>query len=79
MQRKRPAPALVPMPSSTITQADLAEISRLQAAAWQTHRRAVQATDQLERKLKLGAAIEDGPLAWDPELGMVRSKKDKTG
>lgn len=48
-------------------------------AAWQTHRKAVQATDQLERKLKHGAAVEDGSLAWDPEMGMVRSKKFSTG
>jgi hypothetical protein len=75
MQRKKPTTALVPLPSSTVTQDDLAEISRLQAAAWQAHRLAVQATDQLERRLRHGATVEDGQLAWDSELGMVRSRK----
>jgi hypothetical protein len=75
MQRKKPTTALVSMPSSTITQEDLAEISRLQAAAWQAHRLAVQATEQLERKIRHGATVEEGQLAWDAELGMVRSRK----
>lgn len=81
MQRKKPTTALVSLPSSTITQQDLAEISRLQASAWQAHRLAVQATEQLERRIRHGATVEDGLLAWDPELGMVRSRKqpDESG
>jgi len=75
MQRKTPTPVIVAMSATTISQDDLAEISRLQASAWQAHRLAVKATEKLERRMRHGAAVEDGALAWDSELGMVRRKR----
>lgn len=62
-----------------ITQAELTKASDLQAMEWQTARLAHRAIEQIERRLLEGAALEDGPLYFDGELKMVRTRRKTAG
>ena len=58
-----------------ISQTDLAEVGDLQAAEWSTAHAAHRAVMLIAERIKLGATVEDGPLEFDAELGMVRTRK----
>lgn len=58
-----------------ITQEKLRLVASLQEAEWLANRAAQRAVMELEAALFHGAQIEPGPLSFDPDLRMVRSKK----
>lgn len=58
-----------------ITQAQLLEASEFQATVWIAERLAREKVQAIEARIKQGAAIEDGPLHFDAELQMVRTRK----
>lgn len=63
------------IPCRPISQAELRTYYELQAAAWKTEQLAHAAALDMARRLKLGAQLEDGPLTFDPERQMVRTRK----
>jgi hypothetical protein len=74
VKRKGPGLAIEITRPGIITQAEIARVSTLQAAAWQAEKAAQRAAMKLEARLKAGWAVEPGPLHFDSELGMVRRK-----
>jgi len=61
--------------ATPITQEEIRQASVLQAIAWRAERRAHQYITALERRMERGAPVEEGPLAFDRELEMVRTRK----
>lgn len=59
----------------TITQAEIAEISMLQAAAFQAEQVMQHALLKVIQRIERGATVEDGPLEFNTRLGMVRTRK----
>lgn len=62
-----------------VTQAELRAICDLQEAEWIASRAAQKAILNLEDSLSHGVPEEPGELAFDRELRMVRSRKQKAG
>lgn len=60
-----------------VTQRELRALENMQRAAWQAHESAVTRAAEIARRIRLGAAIERGPLSFDAELRMARSRKAK--
>lgn len=58
-----------------VTQADLIELSTAQRAEWMASKRAALLSEGIKASLQQGARVEPGPLYFDRELEMVRSKK----
>lgn len=73
-ERKGPA-SVTSLIAREITQAEIREASALQAIAWKSERRAHQYISALERRLERGASVEEGPLHFDKDLQMVRTRK----
>lgn len=51
------------------------EAAELQAIAWQAHETAAAEIHAIMKLLTDGAQIENGPLVYDSELKMVRTRK----
>jgi hypothetical protein len=62
-----------------VTQSELNEISHLQAVEWQAARAAHRSIEKLERRLLEGASLEPGPLVFDRDLKMVRTRRKAPG
>lgn len=60
-----------------VTQTEIAEISMLQASAFQAEQVMQRAILKIEQRIQRGAVVEDGPLMFDSELRMVRTKKSE--
>ena len=60
-----------------ITQAELHELAELQDAEWLASRVSQKASMDLEARIAHGATIEPGPLTWDRERNMARSRKSR--
>ena len=58
---------------------DLEVVAELQAEAWRADKKAQKATEILRARILAGARIESSRFYWDAELGMVRSRKERTG
>ena len=72
MGRKKVVPIKgVESAPDVITQSDLKACEDLQAALWAAERATCKATDELVRRIALGASMEDGPLAFDVEVKKV--------
>lgn len=61
----------------TITQRELSELANLQEAEWLASRIAQEAILDVEKRIGRRAQIEPGPLHFDENLRMVRSKKQE--
>ena len=61
-----------------ITQAELHELAELQDAEWLASRVSQKASMDLEARIAHGATIEPGPLTWDKERNMARSRKSRS-
>lgn len=61
-----------------IAQGELRALEHLQRVAWESHLAASERANELTRRFKAGAEVEDGDLYFDVELKMARSRK-KTG
>lgn len=73
---KRKGPARVTtLTARQITQEEIRQASVLQAIAWKANRRASQYINTLERRMERGALIEEGPMHFDKDLEMVRTRK----
>lgn len=59
-----------------ITQDHLRELEGAQRTEWVASKRAALLSEQIKSALAHGASIENGPLYFDDELEMVRSKKE---
>lgn len=79
VERKGPQRVTNFYSSNTILQSEIGRLATLQAAAWQAEKAVQRAMMQLEGRIKAGCVVEHGPLYFDHELGMVRSRKEKTG
>jgi len=62
-----------------IEQDELDLMAALQLAAWQTQERATAMAAGIDARVKAGAAVEIGTLAWDPIARMARTRKEKHG
>lgn len=51
----------------------------LQSAAWKAEQIAHDAAGDIKRRITSGATVEDGPLAFDTERRMVRTRKVNEG
>ncbi len=58
-----------------VTQAELKESAELQATAWLAEKQAREKVQSLERRLREGATVEPGPMEFDMELQMARTRK----
>lgn len=58
-----------------VTQEALSELAGAQRAEWLTSKRAALLSENIRNSVRQGAKIENGPLYFDVELEMVRSKK----
>ncbi|MDE2099632.1 MAG: hypothetical protein KGL39_20435 [Patescibacteria group bacterium] len=80
---KRKGPGRVvrfePTKPKDVTQAEIEELSKYQAAEWVAQQALQRAILKLEQRIARGARVEDGPLTWDPKLRMVRTKREKMG
>lgn len=60
-----------------VTQEQLLELETAQRVEWAASRRAALLSEKVLAGLERGATLEEGPLYFDSELKMVRSKKQK--
>ena len=67
------------LPPQPITQNELQELEALQRLSWQAHMDASQKAGEIMRRLNAGAELENGPLFFDLDLKMARTRKEKTG
>lgn len=74
IKRKGPARVAV-MPVAAVTQSELRDYYELQSAAWEAEKIAHDAAADIERRIKAGATVEDGPLTFDRDRRMVRTRK----
>lgn len=58
-----------------VTQAMMRELETAQQAEWAASKRAAILSETIKAALKRGVPFEDGPLYFDIELEMVRSRK----
>ena len=58
-----------------ISQEELRIYYDIQTTAWSCDKTAHRAAADFERRIELGAAIEEGPLTFDGHRSMVRTKK----
>lgn len=58
---------------------DLEVVAELQAQAWKAEKAAQRATEALRARILTGARVDADRFYWDAELGMVRSRKERTG
>ncbi len=65
--------------SGIIRQSEIQKLADLQAAAWQAEKATQRAMLRLEKRIEAGEEVEDGPMYFDRELGMVRTKKENAG
>lgn len=59
----------------SVMQAEIDEVSMLQAAAWHAEQAVQRAVLKIEQRIARGATIEDGPLTFDAKLRMVRTRR----
>lgn len=62
-----------------VSQDDLEQLVDLQRIVWRAQTRATRFAERLSRRVHIGATVEDGPLYFDAELGMARSRKEQAG
>lgn len=62
-----------------VTDEDLETIAELQAASWRADKLTQEANAGLRSRILHGAIVRAKRYYWDSSLGMVRSRKDKTG
>jgi hypothetical protein len=81
MTRKRPPIVAIrgSHDSDLITQEELAELAVLQDAEWIASRAAQKAALSIETRIAHGAVLEGGPLDFDKQRHMVRSRGKATG
>ncbi len=60
-----------------VLQEELLELEAAQRVEWAASRRAALLSERVLAARQRGAAFEDGPLYFDAELKMVRTKKEK--
>lgn len=65
--------------AETISQEQLRELESAQRAEWLASKRAALFSERVRAAIQQGASVEPGPLFYDPELEMVRSRKRRTG
>lgn len=61
--------------TETVTQQQLRELEAAQRAEWMASKRAALLSERVKAALERGAKIEHGPLGFDTELEMVRTRK----
>ncbi len=65
--------------ADVVSQDELEHGSEMQLTVWHAEKQCRECIKLLARRIEEGAAIEDGPLAWDIDNEMVRSRKQKAG
>lgn len=58
-----------------VSQADLAHGSELQITAWRIERECQEYMKKIATRVRHGATVEAGALAWDGENEMVRGRR----
>lgn len=61
-----------------ITQEMLKDLESAQRIEWVASRRAILLAEKIKSAIEHDVATEDGPLYFDKELGMVRSRKKES-
>ena len=78
-KRKRPEKVVTihgkPLPVDEISDAELQELSDLQAATWRMERDAHGAVAKLDARIKAGAVIRSTQFAWDAKNRLVPTRK----
>jgi len=65
--------------SEIVGQDALRKLEDAQRVVWVAEKRAALLSERVKAALERGATIEDGPLYFDRELEMVRSRKQAAG
>jgi len=58
-----------------VSQSKLQELEKMQRLEWIANKRASLLSEEIKTAVRHGAAVEPGPLYWDNELEMARTKK----
>lgn len=62
-----------------VTQDQLVELEGAQRTEWLSSKRAALLSERVKAAIERGAKVEDGPLYYDSDLEMVRTKKSRAG